>query len=193
MQLILIIYFIWQGCALHTKACLTGDWQVTYVNGGAAVFLDLPTPAHLTKGIIYLYHLVNLPLTTVSCYLFSTWSPHDCRTAGLVTHVTTFYTLWKTGEYVGQLRVFIVLSGTDGTLLLFLSTTCTFLALYELGKAKCCHTPDLNKGRPGVRFTKQVQQPLSLILNAGLIYSEIENSGISVPQHRFWVNLINSV
>ena len=36
----------------------------------------------------------------------------------------------------------------------------------------------------GVRFTKQVQQPLSLILNAGLIYSEIENSGFSVPEQR---------
>ena len=34
----------------------------------------------------------------------------------------------------------------------------------------------LQLGHPGVRFTKQVQQPLSLILNAELIYTEIENS-----------------
>uniref|UniRef100_A0A3P8TWZ8 Ig-like domain-containing protein n=1 Tax=Amphiprion percula TaxID=161767 RepID=A0A3P8TWZ8_AMPPE len=35
---------------------------------------------------------------------------------------------------------------------------------------------------PGVRFTKQVQQTLSLTLNSELIYSEIENSEFSVSQ-----------
>ena len=34
----------------------------------------------------------------------------------------------------------------------------------------------------GVRFTKQVQQTLSLILNSELIYSEIENSEFPVPE-----------
>ncbi|XP_067435649.1 Fc receptor-like protein 5 isoform X2 [Thunnus thynnus] len=36
--------------------------------------------------------------------------------------------------------------------------------------------------RPGVRFTKQVQQTLSLILNSELIYSEIGNSEFPVPE-----------
>ena len=35
----------------------------------------------------------------------------------------------------------------------------------------------------GVCFTKQVQQPLSLILNAELIYTEIETK-FSVPEQR---------
>ena len=45
---------------------------------------------------------------------------------------------------------------------------------------------------PGVRFTKQVQQTLSLILNSELIYSEIENSEFPVPETLIWVSLVNS-
>ena len=56
-----------------------------------------------------------------------------------------------------------------------------------------CLPPRSTRTTPGVRFTKQVQQPLSLILNAELIYSEIENAEFSVPHHRIWVNLFNSV
>ena len=39
-------------------------------------------------------------------------------------------------------------------------------------------------GRSGVRFTKQVQQTLSLTLNSELIYSEIGNSEFSVPEQQ---------
>ncbi len=51
---------------------------------------------------------------------------------------------------------------------------------------------DQHHGRPGARFSKEVQPTLSLNLNSELTYSEMGNSEFSVTEQLNCVSLLNS-